>query len=280
MTSDDPVVGPVGPPALHCMTLNVRRPVPHLRRAHPDAWPRRAPAIATLVRSEVPHLLAVQEAVPEQVQHLRTALGSRWHAAVSGRGPSGGAEGVGFFVDQDRLRVGDTRTIALARHPELVGSRDWGAPFPRIAVLTELEDRVTGVRFLAVATHVDPFSPLAQVRSARLLGEVVHGVGLPTVAMADWNAGAGSASARILTAAGLRDTWDLVPDEDRPSSAGTYANYRTPKPQGARLDRILVREGRDARVAVDRVAISTRRPADVWPSDHLPVHAVIRWEAP
>lgn len=274
---DVPAIGPVSAPALHCMTLNVRRPVPHLRRGHPDAWPRRAPAVAALVWSESPHLLAVQEAVPEQVQHLRTVMGSRWRAVVAGRGRSGGGEGVGFLVDEDRLRVGETSTIALARHRDRVGTRDWGALFPRIAVLAELEDRVTGVGFLAVATHVDPFSPLAQVRSARLLGEVVHDAGLPAVAMADWNAGAGSASARVLTAAGLRDTWDLVPSADRPPTLGTYAAYRTPRPDGERLDRILVRHDG---VTVDRVAVSVRRPAGVWPSDHLPVHAVIRWEAP
>ena len=268
----------VDQPGLHCMTFNVRRPMPHLRRGHPDAWTRRAPAVAELVRSEAPHLLAVQEAVSAQVQHLATALGSRWAPVVADRSAAGGGEHVGFFVDTERLRVGDTRTIALAPDPTRIGSRAWGAPFPRIAVLVELHDLATDTGFLAVATHVDPFSPLAQVRSARLLGQQVHTAGLPAVVMADWNAGERSTSARVLAAAGLEDTWDLVPAARRPAAVGTYANYRQPKPGGPRLDRILVRGGAGVRPVVDSVSISTRRPSGTWPSDHLPVHAVLRWE--
>lgn len=268
----------VDQPGLHCMTFNVRRPMPHLRRGHPDAWTRRAPAVAEMVRSEAPHLLAVQEAVSAQVQHLATALGSRWVPVVADRRAAGGGEHVGFFVDTERLRVGRTRTIALAPDTSRIGSRAWGAPFPRIAVLVELHDLATDTGFLAVATHVDPFSPLAQVRSARLLGQQVHAAGLPAVVMADWNAGERSTSARVLAAAGLDDTWDLVPAARRPAAVGTYANYRQPKPGGPRLDRILVRGGAGVRPVVDSVSISTRRPSGTWPSDHLPVQAVLRWE--
>jgi endonuclease/exonuclease/phosphatase family metal-dependent hydrolase len=289
---DDPVVGPVAAPDLHCMTFNVRRPMPHLRAGHPDTWARRAPAVAALVRSEAPHLLAVQEAVPAQVQHLTAAMGSRWTAVVADRdggdgrstrstAVSTGGEHVGVVVDTDRLRVGATTTVALGPDRSRVGSRAWGAPFPRIAVLVELEDRVTGVRFVALATHVDPFSPLAQVRSARLVGALVREAGLPAVVLADWNAGERSPAARILAAEGLDDTWDLVPGRDRPASIGTYAHYREPRLGGPRLDRVLVtRDHPAARAVVERVAVSTRRPGGVWPSDHTPVHAVIRWETP
>lgn len=269
MTTEDP--------GLHCMTFNVRRPMPHLRRGHPDAWTRRAPAVADLVRSEAPHLLAVQEAVPTQVHHLATALGSRWTPVVADRSPAGGGEHVGFFVDRERLRVDGTRTIALAPDTTRIGARAWGAPFPRIAVLVDLHDLRTGTDFLAVATHVDPFSPLARVRSARLLGEQVRAAAKPAVVSADWNAGERSASARVLAAAGLVDTWDLVAATERPAGVGTYAAYREPRPGGHRLDRILVRGDAGVRPVVDRVAISTRRPAGTWPSDHLPVHAVVRW---
>lgn len=275
---DGPVVGPVAPPDLHCMTWNVRRPVPHLRSGHPDAWPRRAPAVAALVRSESPHLLAVQEAVPTQVDHLAAAMGSRWQAVVAGRGPGGGGERVGFFVDSERLRVVSERTVALGPDPSRIGTRAWGAPFPRIAVLARLDDLSTGVRFLAVATHVDPFSPLAQVRSAELLGRLVDDADLPAVVMADWNAGERSASARVLGTSGLLDTWTLAPEQ--PPAVGTYARYRSPRPGGARLDRVLVRGARGVEPRVTGVAVSTRTPDGVWPSDHLPVHAVLRWERP
>ena len=69
-------------PDLHCTTINVRRPVPHLRRDHPDAWASRRPALAAFLDADRPTLLAVQEAVPAQLDTVRAALGNRWQAVV------------------------------------------------------------------------------------------------------------------------------------------------------------------------------------------------------
>lgn len=273
MTDDDALVGPSDAPDLHCMTLNVRRPVPHLRRDHPDAWGHRHDALARLVRTESPHLLAVQEAVADQVTHVSEALGPRWEPVVVGRGRDGGGEHVGFFVDRDRLAVRARWSGALSRRPDHPGSRSWGALFPRVLVGVELGDRATGIRFLALATHLDPFSPVALRRGAEQVARVAADTDLPVVAMADWNSGARSAVASTLAAAALVDTWDAAEQHLTPAF-GTYPHYRSPRRGGARLDRVLARGAR-----VRAAAISTRRPGGVWPSDHAAVHAVIRWEA-
>ena len=272
MPDDDrPLIGAVQPPDVHCMTLNVRRRVPR-PAGHPDAWERRRDAVVALVTSEAPTVLAVQEALPAQSVDLTAALGSRWEPVLVGRGPRGGGEQVGLFLDRSRLEVVERRSWALSRTPHRPGSRSWATAFPRHVVGAVVRDRATGVSFTALATHLDVVSPWARLRSAELLGRLVRERGLPAVVMADWNCGVGSAPWRALAEAGVVDSWGRA---SRPVTEpyGTYPNYATPRVEGRRIDGVLV----TAEATVDRVAVSDRKPGGVWPSDHAAVHAVVRW---
>lgn len=274
MPDDDrPRIGAVDPPAVHCTTLNVRRRVPR-PAGHPDSWERRRDAVVSLVTSEAPTVLAVQEALPDQSDDLTAALGSRWEPVLAGRGARGGGEQVGLFLDRSRLDVVERRTWALSRRPARPGSRSWATAFPRHAVGAVVDDRATGVRFLAVATHLDVVSPWARLRSAQLLGRIVRQRGLPAVVMADWNAPSGTAPWRALAEAGVVDSWGRA-SRQVGEPLGTYAGYRSPRAGGRRIDGVLVTEDAE----VDAVAVSDRRPGGVWPSDHLAVHAVLRWRS-
>lgn len=268
---DRPLIGGVVAPEVHCATLNVRRRV---RRpaGHPDAWEFRRDAVVALVTSEEPTVLAVQEALPTQTADLTSALGSRWEPVVVGRGPRGGGEAVGLFLDRERLDVVERRNWALSRTPSRPGSRSWATAFPRHAVGAVVRDRLTGTHFTAVATHLDVASPWARLRGAQLLGRIVRERRLPAVVMADWNCPAGSAPWRALAEAGVVDSWGRA-SRQVGEAYGTYPHYGSPRVGGRRIDGVLVTE--DA--VVDRVAVDVRRPDGVWPSDHAAVHAVVRW---
>ncbi|PZF56126.1 hydrolase [Curtobacterium sp. MCSS17_008] len=268
---DRPIIGAVVAPEVHCMTLNLRRRTPR-RPDHPDAWERRRDAVVALVTSEEPTVLAVQEALPTQTADLTTRLGSRWEPVVVGRGRRGGGEAVGLFLDRERLDVVERRSWALSRTPSRAGSRSWATAFPRHAVGAVVEDRATGQRFTAIATHLDVASPWARLRGAQLLGRIVRGRGLPAVVMADWNCPAGSAPWRALAEAGVVDSWGRA-SRQVGEAYGTYPHYRAPRVGARRIDGVLVTE--DA--VVERAAVNVRRPGGVWPSDHTAVHAVVRW---
>jgi endonuclease/exonuclease/phosphatase family metal-dependent hydrolase len=268
--SDQPVIGPVAPPDVHCMTLNLRRRVPR-PAGHPDAWERRRDAVVALVTSEHPTVLAVQEALPSQERELTAALGSRWQALLVGRGRHGEGERVGLFLDRDRCRVVEQRSWMLSRRPARPGSRSWGSLFPRHVVGAVVDDLATGARFLALGTHLDVFSGWARVQGARLIGRIVRQRGFPAVVMADWNSPVGSAPWRVLADAGVVDSW---PRASRRETAeyGTYPHYGEPRVAGRRIDGVLTTED----VVVTRAAVDVRRPGGVWPSDHAAVHAVVR----
>jgi endonuclease/exonuclease/phosphatase family metal-dependent hydrolase len=278
VSADPPLVGPVAAPDLHCMTLNLRRRAPHRRSEHPDRWSHRRDAVAALVTTEAPHVLAVQEAMPDQAAFVTSALGARWEPVLVGRGRRGTGERVGLVVDTERLRVVSRRSWALSRTPGRAGSRSWATVFARTAVGAVLQDRTTGVRFLALATHLDHLSTWARYRSAQLVAGIVRASGLPAVAMADGNAPAASAPHRVLREAGFVDTWDRASRQLTPAF-GTYPHYGPPRVGARRIDWVLARPTDAVAVSVSRAAVSDRRPDGVWPSDHAAVHAVLRWDA-
>lgn len=262
--TDTPLIGPVPPPDLHVMTYNIRRPVPHRRRAHPDRWVNRRPALLATIASERPSILGVQEALPEQIGAVSAALGG--HTPLGyGRGRRLGDERVALFVDEARLEIRSWDQLALSRTPQVAGSRSWGSSFPRVVVLARLRDRVTGAEFTVANTHLDHLSGWARRRSALMIAGLV--AGRPAIVLGDANAGIGSAPYRELTET-LDDGW-LVAEEHLSEEWGTWANYREPRP-GRRIDWLLV--SRDVRVR--RIGMNVARG-----SDHLPVQAVLRVSA-
>src|SRR3546814_8305337 len=118
---------------------------------------------------------------------------------------------------------------------------------------------VTGVQMCAL--------PICR-RAAEMLSEAARTDAV--VVTGDFNAGPDSPSRRILTEAGLIDSWDVA--ETRLTREwATYARGRRPRSGGRRIDAILTRGYDVIRVGIDARPISGGRA-----SDHLPVQAVIR----
>lgn len=265
-----PLLGAATAPDLAVMTLNARRIVPHLRPRHPDRWSSRREAFRELLAGERPTVLGLQEA---QAAHLRAARDALDGYAVLGVGRSrrGGDEANPLLIDTERFEVERWRQLALSSTPHRPGSRSWGTAFPRILVEARLRDRSTGTRWQVVNTHLDHVSPLARRRSAALIRALLDDG--PAVVMGDANAGVRSAAYRTLVTAGpLRDA---VLDADAQSGPllGTRPAYRPPR-RGRRIDWLLV----GGPVAVLAAGMNTARPGGRWPSDHLPVQALLRAE--
>ncbi|MGV9193617.1 endonuclease/exonuclease/phosphatase family protein [Microbacterium sp. MC2] len=269
--SVDPLIGPVQPPALHVMTYNIRRRAsgPFVRPA--DRLQARRPRLAALLRAEQPTLLGVQEALPDQAITVRDALGAQYRFVGHGRDAEGRGEGCPLFFDAERLELLGWRQLALSTRPETPGARSWGAPFPRVAVAATFRDRATDRRFFVVNTHLDVLSPWARRVGARVIRERVEAQPWPAIVTGDFNAGPGSAPLRELRSGGLVDAW-VTADDRVTREWDTLTRYRHPHARGRRIDGIIVSPD----VRVSRAAIDARQVDGGWPSDHLPVHAVVQ----
>ncbi|NQX10838.1 endonuclease/exonuclease/phosphatase family protein [Microbacteriaceae bacterium VKM Ac-2855] len=260
--TDAPLIGPLPPPELHVMTFNIRRPVPHLSRSHPDRWSNRQEHVRRMLAAERPAILGLQEAMPGQLAVVSEALGGR-RALGYGRDADLGGERVALFVDEDRLDVLAWDQLALSATPTVPGSRSWGAPYARTAVIARLRDRTSRAEFTVVNTHLDVVSARARVQGARMIAELVAGV--PAIVLGDANAAIGSAPFRAL--APLEDAWSIA-GEVLTEEWGTRPSYRSPR-AGRRIDWLLVSPG----IRVLRAGINAAAAAA---SDHLPVQAALR----
>lgn len=268
-----PLLGVAAAPDLHVMTYNIRRRLDVTVRPA-DRWRRRKGPLRSLLRAERPTVLGVQEALPDQAMWVKAALGDAYRLVGRGRGAHGRGEGCPMFYDSERLELLDATQRWLSDEPDIEGSATWGNPVPRILVHTLFRDRATGMRFVAINTHLDVFSRRSRLRSAARLRELAAQDAEPCLVMGDLNASADSEVTRALLAgAVLRDAWAVAEERDTPAW-GTFGNYREPRPEGDRIDLIAVSAG----VRVRRTAINPHRFDGRFPSDHLPVQALVRLE--
>ncbi|MDQ1177597.1 endonuclease/exonuclease/phosphatase family protein [Microbacterium sp. SORGH_AS_0421] len=266
----------VEPPELHVMSFNIRRRFDRITWPPADRWPMRKERLRTFLSANKPHLLGTQEAMPDQARWVQGALGSDYGRIGLGRGPRRDGEGTPLFYDRERIEVEDWQQVALSDTPEVPASTGWGNTIPRIAVIAQLRDRATGSRFTFVNTHFDAFSRRARRRSATWLHELVARRKHPLLFTADVNAHVRSSELADMFADGLLvDTWSYAPAR-RTAEWGTFNNYAAPRIGARRIDALLATPD----VGVRAVGIDPRPTGTQWPSDHLPVQAVVRIHPP
>jgi endonuclease/exonuclease/phosphatase family metal-dependent hydrolase len=241
----------------------------NLRRGSGRSWRRRRPVVAELLRRERPALLGTQEGLHGQVRDIHDDLPDWYDWIGTGRGGGTRDEFMAVFYDRRRLSPVESGHFWLSDTPEVVASRSWGNRVVRMATWVRFSDLATGRELVAVNTHFDHESEQSRQRSAALVRDRVDGfAGLPVVLTGDFNAPAGSASYEILMGAGLVDTW--VAAQTRTPGYATFHGYGPLVADGTRIDWILTRG-----MAVRAAGINTFSLDGQFPSDHLPVQALV-----
>jgi len=266
------LIGAATAPDLHVMSFNVRRRMTHVVPRGPDLWSHRRPAVHRLLASELPTIVGVQEALPDQAQFIAASLGPRYKRIGRGRNAHQRGEGCPVFFDSGRLRLIGWRQLALSDTPDVPGSRSWGNFVPRLIVCASFADRATGLEFRFFNTHFDHLSRKSRLRSADMVTELVRAGETPVVLTGDFNTSVHTSPYERLTTDGLfADTWFRA--EERLTEAwGTFPNYRAPKLARKRIDWVLAT--RD--IEVIAAATNPARFEGIAASDHLPVSALLR----
>jgi len=198
--TDIPLLGPVAAPQLQVMSFNIRRRMPRLLPGNPDRWSKRRPLISRLLVSELPTILGVQEALPDQAKYLRNALGDNYRAIGYGRNTDRRGEGCPLFYDGRRLTLLRWEQTALSDTPSVTGSTTWGNKVPRVLIDATFRDRITGNEFRALNTHFDHRSRNARIHSASLVRALVGSGTLPAIVTGDFNTSVGSLPYAAITA--------------------------------------------------------------------------------
>ena len=254
------------------MTFNIRQ-----GRAldGPNRWYKRRDLVFDVIRRHRPDVLGAQEVHQMQLDEIQHAVGT--HSAIAHRRYGGlvGAYNAIFFA-RDRLEPAQSGDFWLSPDPDGRRKRAWDAAVPRICTWAVFRDRSTGQRFVIFNAHFDQRGVDARLHSARLLADRLAALDhLARLVTIDLNAREQSEPLKVLTDAGMRDSFRVVrPDE---TAAFTFHRFRGRKARGrlGKIDYVLC----DERWVVHDAEIVRDESDGRLPSDHFPVTAQLTLDA-
>ncbi|REK86983.1 endonuclease [Streptomyces inhibens] len=253
------------------MTFNLR----YASDTRPNSWAERRPGMRALLRREAPQLLGTQEGLYGQVRDIAEDLGSHYDWVGTGRGGGSKDEFATVFYDVRRLAPVEYDHFWLSDTPYLIGSATWGNTVIRMVTWVRFRDVRTGGEFYALNTHLDHANQYSRERSAALITERLRGLdpALPRIVTGDFNVAAhkNPVYEAMLDGGSLVDSWDTA--DERSAQYATFHGYRPLVPDGDRIDWILTSPG----VRTRRATINTYSAHGQFPSDHLPVQALVEW---
>ncbi|PJN35651.1 endonuclease [Streptomyces sp. CB02959] len=262
---------------LRVMTFNLR----FASDTRPHSWGERRPVMRNLLRREAPHLLGAQEGLYGQLRDIAADLGPRYDWVGTGRAGGSRDEFAAIFYDVRRLAPVEYDHFWLSGTPYLIGSTTWGNTVIRMATWVRFRDLREGGgsrgsrEFYVLNTHLDHAVQYARERSAALINDRMGALdpALPRIVTGDFNVAAhGNPVYEAMLGGGrLVDSWDAA--DGRSAQYGTFHGYRPLVPDGDRIDWILTSPVVRTRYA----SINTYSMGGQFPSDHLPVQALVDW---
>ena len=259
------------------MTFNLR----YASASAPHSWAERRPVMRKLLRRDSPHLIGTQEGLYQQLRDIEQDLGADYAWIGSGREGGSRGEFVAIFYDTDRLSPLEYDHFWLCETPDKIGSKDEFLAeeerpgSPRMVTWVRFGVRGTPSTFYALNTHLDNRSETARRRAATQLARYLTNrldPELPRIVTGDFNAPAAAGTSvydTMLTEGKLVDSWTRA--AKRGEQYGTWHGYEQPVPGGVRIDWILTSPD----VITSCAAINPYCDQCRYPSDHLPVQAVI-----
>lgn len=256
---------------LRAMTFNLR----YAADTRPNSWAERRPVMRTLLRCEAPHLLGTQEGLYGQLRDIADDLGPHYDWVGTGRVGGSRDEFAAVFYDVRRLAPVEYDHFWLSDSPYLIGSATWGNTIVRMVTWVRFRDLRVGGEFYALNTHLDHLHQYSRERSAALITERLGALdsALPRIVTGDFNVTAHNNPVydAMLDGGALVDSWDTA--EERSAQYATFHGYRPLVPDGERIDWILTSPA----VRTRRATINTFSEHGQFPSDHLPVQALVDW---
>lgn len=239
-----------------------------------NAWSRRLPYLANLIRFQDFDVFGTQEVLHHQLQDMTRQLPGYAYTGVGRDDGKQAGEFSAIFYKQDKYELLKHGTFWLSP-TSTVPSKGWDAALPRICTWGQLREKKTGFTFYLFNTHFDHVGVEARKESARLiLAKVKEMAGAtPVILTGDFNIDQRNESYTILsTASSLRDAYGLAQVVYAPS--GTFNDFNSQRKTDARIDHIFLSPAFKA----TRYGILTETyGGGKTPSDHYPVAVELQY---
>ena len=234
------------------------------------SWPYRAELVLDTIASHAPDVIGLQEVTSGQYSFFKKAL-VHYESVIQYRDNSPLSEGCPIFYNALRYQLEESGSFWLSQTPDVM-SKDWGAAHYRICSYVVLADRESGGRMVVFNTHLDHVSDEARIKGIGVVLDKIGDLGgLPAIVMGDLNAPESADTYRALTE-NFEDTKYLA---DTTMQSNTYHNWGA-EMGASPIDYIMLSRGDFEAYSY---AVDTRSYNGVYPSDHFPVCAVLRFSA-
>ena len=250
---------------LKIMTYNIRLDV---ASDGENAWPNRKDFFTSQIQFYAPDIFGVQEAMPNQVNDIATALPSYNHVGIAREG-DGKGESSSIFYKKDRFLVQQSNTFWLSETPDVI-SKGWDAAYNRVCTYALFKDLKTKKVFWVFNTHLDHIGEEARTKGLELIlskMKAVNTKGYPVFLMGDFNSEP-DAERIISLKKVMNDTRDISAEKPFGPS-GTFSDFKHDKPVTLLLDYIFISKNNSLKVKKHAVLSDS---VDLkYPSDHFPV---------
>lgn len=257
---------------LKVMTYNIRL---DLKSDGINAWSQRKPFFTAQLQFYEPDIFGIQEALPNQVAGIASALPEYMHVGV-GRDGNNTGEASDIFFKKQRFKMINSGTFWLSETPDVV-SKGWDAAYNRICTYARLWDKKTNKQFWVFNTHLDNEGKVARIKEIELIlsrMKTINKMHLPVIFTGDFNSESSTPQIQFLKTK-MIDTHDV--SAQRPfGPSGTFNGFHHDEPVTMLIDYIFL--SRNTYWIVNKYAVLSDSKDLRYPSDHLPVYVELRYK--
>jgi len=257
---------------LKVMTYNIRLDV---AVDGENDWTHRKDFFTSQIQFYGPDIFGVQEAKPNQVVDIATALSQYSYIGI-GRDGIGKGESSNIFYKKDRFKVVVSNTFWLSETPDKI-SKGWDAAFNRVCTYALFKDVKTKKIFWVFNTHLDHIGELARTNGILLILSKIKELNTknyPVIFMGDFNSEP-TQDRIIALKKEMNDTREISGVKPFGPS-GTFNGFKHNEPVTLLIDYIFVSKNNKFRVK--KYAVLSDSKDLRYPSDHLPVYVEISYK--
>ncbi len=261
------------------MTFNIRGPAD----PSPNSWSERRVRVVNVLNMYKPEFIGFQELIASYIPDIISGCPDYGYYGI-GRDANGGGESCRIFYLKSIWRIDSSNsgTFWLSLTPNVPGSTSWGTGSTRICTHARFVNKTTNVAFYVYNTHLDNVSDLARTNGAHMIADSIASrthTEDPFVFTGDLNANESSAAVVYLKQGPanpvlMTDSYRILYPGD--AAAGTYHAF-TGQAGSNKIDYVMsLKDG----YKVTAAEIIKYNENNLYPSDHFPVYAGLKYPYP
>jgi endonuclease/exonuclease/phosphatase family metal-dependent hydrolase len=263
--------------SIRVMTFNIRMNTPS---DGVNAWPNRKDNVAEMVDARYKaDLVGMQEVLIEQLLDLQERLPQYTSIGVARDDGKKAGEFSPIFYRKDRFSLLEDNTFWLSETPDEAGTSSWNSACNRVCTWGKFKDNQTGHVFYLFNTHLDHRSQPARDEGTKLIWKRMKAITgtSPTIFTGDLNSTENSFPIHFLD--GKHDSGSdlknakFISKKPALGPVVSFTNWKELRPGNSPIDYIFVRNG----FTVLEHHTLDDKFGDFFPSDHLPVMAVLQF---